>query len=194
MTRQIAVDLLILIVGTLLGAFWCLGLARQSLSQVSLAFEREYSASLPIVRQIIGPLPDAVESEATAYLPGWKRSLGVVTDMTAKMKAFLDVYPRLLGVRAFPFAAVYLMGLPLVLAAWQLGLARQRLRMQRGIAPAPWLHSRGGMLASAGLILVFLIPGTLAAATALSFAWVGVGGVVVSASGGYLIGMHARRG
>ena len=56
MTRQIAVDLLILIVGTLLGAFWCLGLARQSLSQVSLAFEREYSASLPIVRQIIGPL------------------------------------------------------------------------------------------------------------------------------------------
>ena len=137
MSRQHVVDAIGIIGGMLLAAFWILSLLRQPLSQVSQVLDRDYAAALPVVRQIMGPLPEPMEAEPVVDQRGLGASMGVVAKLTATLKTFMAVYPRLLSVRGFPFAAVFLMGVPLVLAAWHWGPHGNGYACARDAPPIP---------------------------------------------------------
>lgn len=182
---QAALSLIVILVG-----LWGFLAWHQPTERVYTVCDQEYRSAIPLIQGIMGPVSlRSLPMDSQRLSPANALSVG-----SARMENHLGMCVRLLELRALTFGAIYLIGLPLLVAFWQLGKARQRVRMRTGIPPSPRLQAFGWTVAAAGFLLVPMVPGPFAAATVVSFGWLGVAGVALSAVGAYLIGSQSRSG
>jgi len=123
-------------------AMLCLGWGffawQQPTDRVYTVLLKEYNATIPWIRQVVGPLPPSSSSVTSPQLHDT-----MLAASTARVSSHIDLCYKLLEVRGLTFAGIFLVGFPLIVATWQLGKARQCARMRRGIAPSPRLQFLG---------------------------------------------------
>ena len=175
----------------LLTLAWGLFAWLQPVGQVAATLEREYGNSPQFIQRLAELTRTPVHALDDHNGGRTAQALGAATEQLEEREA---LYVNLIGLRCALFAAVYVGGLPLLLAAWQIGKAHQRSFFRQGIAPSPNWQAAGWFMATSGLIVPSLGPAPYVGAAALSFGWLGAGGAAASAVGSYLLGRHSRSG
>jgi hypothetical protein len=170
---------------------WAFFVWAQPVEQVASTMNQEYQTSPVFIRRWVEPMLEPAQLFDQQDSGRTSRALGVTPEKFNLVKA---LYVNLMWVRFAEFAAVCVVGLPLILAAWQMGKACQRSRFRKGTPPSPNWQTCGWVLKTCGLIVLPMSLAPLVCVTVQSFGWIGAAGAGAGAMGAFILGMHSRRG